>query len=157
MFGISYTTIPNVHILGYSLACPQTNIRRAGYAKVPKVVLEIWAPTKQVICLVELAAVLTLLHHEHHHLAGTDLMLFVDNSAAVSAFVKGRSGSADLDRLAQQIHLISYEIDVRIWIEYIETDANWADGVSRRGPDCHWARKHGFQVRTVEVPQLHRE
>ena len=65
---------------------------------------------------------------------------------------RGRSGCADLDYLAQRIHLHSYSTDTRIWVEYVESNANWADGTSREGPSCKWAASHGFQVRVVEVP-----
>ena len=140
--------------LGYCLACPQGGTRVAGYAKVPQSHLEKWAPKKQVICLVELAAVATLLAEEEALLQNSDVILFVDNSAAVSAYIKGRSGCPQLDALAQQIHLTAYRTDTRLWMEYVETTANWADGVSRRGLECPWAYANGFTVRTVRVPKL---
>ena len=121
---------------------------------MPQHLLETWAPTEQVICLVELMAVMLFLHNEEQLLHGTDILLFIDNSAALSALIKGRSGCADLDYLAQRIHLRAYSIDARLWVEYVETDANWADGVSREGPNCRWASSHDFRVRYVDVPDI---
>ena len=60
-------------------------------------------------------------------------MLFVDSRAAVSSYVKGRSGNSNLDGLSRWIHVRVYGMDLRIWVEYIEGAANWADGISREG------------------------
>ena len=49
---------------------------------------------QQVISMVELSAVSALLHNESKHLSGADVLLFVDNSAAISAFVKGGSSTS---------------------------------------------------------------
>ena len=104
--------------------------------------------------MVELVAIEILIHNEEENLRGTDVVLFVDNSVAISAFIKGRSGNADLDAMAQRIHLHCYRIDVRIWVEYVESDSNWADGTSREGLAGRWAATNNFTCRLVEVPAL---
>ena len=84
-----------------------------------------------------------------------DLIYFIDNSAALSALVKGRSGNPDMDWLARWVHLQTYHLNVRLWLEYVETDANWADGASRLGAPCDWAALHGFELKQAAWPRLH--
>ena len=86
---------------------------------------------------------------ESHQLRGADVLLFVDNSAAISAFVKGRSGSLAMDALARKVHLQTYAMDTRLWLEYVEATANWADGVSRDVVDNAWALQNHFTLRAV--------
>ena len=59
-----------------------------------------------------------------------------------------------MDALARKVHLQAYAMDTRLWLEYIETTANWADGVSRNGTTDAWALRHGFQLSRATLPQL---
>ena len=36
--------------------------------------------------------------------------------------------------------------------EYVESDANWSDGVSRFGVSDDWAVRHAFSILSMDVP-----
>ena len=76
---------------------------------------------------------------------------FVDNTAALMALIKGRSGNAALDHLAGQIHCAAYALDCLIHFEWIPSSQNWADGISRNGPSDSTAYKLGFPSRWTEI------
>ena len=52
----------------------------------------------------------------------------------------------------QTLQLLVARMGSRIWFEYIESDSNWADGISRNGVLDQWALEHGFVNKVVEVP-----
>ena len=48
-----------------------------------------------------------------------------------------------------------FMLKTTMWWEYVESNANWADGVSRKeGKHCRWAAAHGFSVVQVEGPKV---
>ena len=47
-----------------------------------------------------------------------------------------------------------FQLDIVIWWEFVESKANWSDGVARNGDKCLWAAEHGFTVETVAMPVL---
>ena len=79
-------------------------------------------------------------------------MFLVDNSPALAAAAKGCSKAWDLDRSAQVVQVLAASMGARVWFEYIESDANWADGISRNGVFDTWASEHGFPASVVELP-----
>ena len=81
----------------------------------------------------ELAAFFTMVETEGGNICGSDILAFVDNSAAPAALVTGKSGSSDMENMAQFIHLQCWNYDLRISAEYVESVANWADGTNRNG------------------------
>ena len=70
---------------------------------------------------------------------------FVDNIAALMALVKGRSNKDLLDQMALQIHAALYALECWIYFEWIASEANWSDGVSRVGLDDPWLQTHRFE------------
>ena len=99
----------------------------------------------------EAAAALTFVLSEWQHLAGREVLLFVDNTAALHALVKGVSGNTSLARTVQLLHLLSYQLHVIFWFEYVPSSQNWADGISRVGCEDPWACKRGFETRRLEM------
>ena len=65
--------------------------------------------------------------------------------------MKGHCNDPLLHIFTQLIHLLLFKLDVRVWWEWVETDANWSDGASRLFADCDWAANPEFSLR--EVPQ----
>ena len=41
---------------------------------------------------------------------------------------------------------------VRVWWEWVESDANWSDGASRDLKECSWAKRNGFKLEEVAQP-----
>ena len=51
------------------------------------------------------------------------------------------------------IHLLLAHLQADAWWEYIESEANWSDGASRKGVLDEWIHDHKFKVIKCEVPQ----
>ena len=45
---------------------------------------------------------------------------------------EGGSQNIHLDRAAAAVHLLMARLRVRAWFEFIKSEANWADGLSRK-------------------------
>ena len=75
---------------------------------------------------------------------------FIDNSAALATFVKGRSNNTDQDRISSLFHLACAELRVTSWFEYVESDSNWSDNISRH--DRSLVDKLQFPVTPMPLP-----
>jgi hypothetical protein len=62
---------------------------------------------------------------------GKSVLHFGDNEAANAIAINGSSKAADLNRLAHIHHLRLSEKDIRTWISYVPSAANFADDPSR--------------------------
>ena len=83
---------------------------------------------------------------------GRDVIWYIDNVAALSAFVKGGSEAEDLDRAAAVLSLAAARLQARFWFEYIQSESNWADELSRSLENSAWTVANGFALRRVQVP-----
>ena len=63
----------------------------------------------------------------------TDVLWFIDNEAAVSSLVKSTSKELDVHRISQATHALLGLLSSRCWFEWIDSDSNPADGLSREG------------------------
>ena len=68
------------------------------------------------------------------------MIAFVDNEAAVSTIIRGSSSTVDCTHLAELLHAILLKLSARIWVEWIDSDSNPADGLSRAGLNDHWQK-----------------
>ncbi|CAE8625797.1 unnamed protein product, partial [Polarella glacialis] len=121
-------------------------------AHVTEEVRSKWLPAATHIALIEMAAISTCLYLEGPRMAGRPLYIFIDNTAALFALVKGGSGNADLDKMAKQVwrHLLNLQCPA--CFEYVETKSNWSEGLSR--DDWEWTNKQRFVIRMVECANL---
>ena len=80
---------------------------------------------------------------------------FVDNIAALMALVRGRGNSESLDQMALRIHAALFSIRAWVYFEWVSSESNWADGISRDGLADPWQQRHRFEPgRCVGVPML---
>ena len=89
----------------------------------------------------------TLLLEETERLCGRDVVWFVDNTAALSGCVKGGSKEPTLAKLVALFWVLCYRLDCRVWLEFVESDANWSDGISRDLDKDEFSKEHGFTTR----------
>ena len=75
------------------------------------------------------------------------MLVLIDNTVALSALVKGGSGSACLDRMAHWVHCKLLHFSIHAYFEYIQSDSNWADSLSRHSQE--WGQRNGFIMRCV--------
>ena len=80
---------------------------------------------------------------------GRESIWFIDNAAAVSTLIRGSSRPEDIDNLAASAAFQNAELDHRVWYEWIDSDSNPADGLSRDGLADTWTRKQGWDLKDV--------
>ena len=66
-------------------------------------------------------------------LRGEDIMFFIDNQSLCCSFVKGCSRSWDIQIIATCWHLVCLQMGCRVWIEWVPSESNPADILSREG------------------------
>lgn len=81
----------------------------------------------------ELAAALTpFLSLPDHWLRGRPVELWIDNSGAIGALIKGYSGVPDCARIVNMFHFAAAKAGVQsLWIDYVPSESNPADIPSR--------------------------
>ena len=86
---------------------------------------------------------------------GRPVELWVDNSPAVGSLIKGYSGVPDCARIINMFHFAIARLGIAsLWIDYVPTESNPADGPSRlheMGPDegAATVRELGLPVEAV--------
>ena len=85
-------------------------------------------------------------------LSGQDLLWFVDNEAAVAALVRSSTSQEDVHLLAQAVHINLHSLGCRIWIEWIDSESNVSDGLSRLGSADPWTRSQNWCVHDYPFP-----
>ena len=63
---------------------------------------------------------------------------FIDNEAAASAMIKGDSRLPVVGTMAMCVQLLSIRYKVAIWFEWVDSNSNLADGLSRDGAEDPW-------------------
>ena len=101
-------------------------------------------PQKTYIAQLELFMILVGITNFAQDIRGLRGIWFVDNIAALMALVRGRSDSQSLDLLARQIHAALFAIGVDIYFEWVASEDNWSDGISRTGLADQWHQQNGF-------------
>ena len=91
-----------------------------------------------------------LLVREADRLKGRNVIWFVDNTNALFSVVKGNSGCAVLRKLVAQFWILSFRLGAMCWLEYVDSKANWSDGISRRFANDEFVIREGFQVCETE-------
>ena len=64
----------------------------------------------------------------------------------------GDSRQNDLNAMAEAIHGITFALHCHVYYEWVESAANWADGICRGGRRDTWLLRHKFKVRDCTVP-----
>ena len=84
-------------------------------------------------------------------LRGRSVIWYCDNTNAMHAFVKGASCNATLERLVFIFWVLMFNLDCQVWIEWVDSDSNWSDGISREFDADEWIKKHNFPAVPVEL------
>ena len=90
-------------------------------------------PRQTQIIALELLAVAGALCSFRNEIAGHDIIVFCDNQSVCAALSKGASKALDLQFFATAFHTLCKEFHCCPWIEWVPTDANPADSLSRIG------------------------
>jgi hypothetical protein len=85
-------------------------------------------------------------------LRGRDVIFFIDNEAATSALIRGSTKEADVMSIVQAAHWELINYDIRAWFEWIDSDANPSDGLSRDGLDDEWTLRQNWNLEIASNP-----
>ena len=121
-------------------------------------VFSTWETARNPIAKVEAYALILGVIYHWDSLKNRDMIWFVDNSTALYSAVKGSSGDTDVETMIQVFYLLSWVGNFRVYWEFVESAANWADGASRLLLEDRWHVQHGFQIEQVapiSIPRLH--
>ena len=115
-----------------------------------------WLERRQQIYPAETIAVVLAMAIFAPALQGRDLIAFCDNSAAVATLIRGTAQSADVLRMAEVATLQQLTHGIRLWVEWVDSQSNPADGLSRAGLRDGWTLAQDWvlhEIRT-QVPNL---
>ena len=107
-----------------------------------------WSDRQQQIFPAEVAAVPLALALFRQECAGRDVIAFVDNEAAVSSLIRGSTKVGDTNALVELSHALSLLLHTRVWIEWIDSESNPSDGLSRLGVEDPWTRSQNVHLQS---------
>ena len=81
-------------------------------------------------------------------------VVFVDNVPALMALCNGSARSTSLDNMARVLHGLLFALKAEVYFEYVESDSNWTDEISRRGAKGTWSHSNGFRLGGAGLPSL---
>jgi hypothetical protein len=61
---------------------------------------------------------------------------------------------ADTSAIAVALRAIFARLGARVWVEYVESASNPADGLSRAGLEDAWTKAQGWTLKEVPCPNL---
>ena len=121
--------------------------RPKGYTMIlGKEFVDALLPRKTQIFAAEAIAVLAALVLLPDLFAHKELLWFIDNESAVSSLIRGGSKAEDVGQLAAATHLALIERQCAAWFEWIDSDSNPADGLSRDGLLDQWTIQQGWEL-----------
>ena len=119
---------------------------------LPRYLTDTWGQRIQQIFPAEAVALPLATWALAEHLRGTDVIWFIDNEAAASAGIRASSGLPEVDVMVQAAHWMWMELDIRVWIEWIDSLSNPSDGLSRAGWEDAWTLRQQWQRMHVGDP-----
>ena len=112
---------------------------------VPKRIIKKWIPRKTQIVPIEMIAPILALETFRDRLVGADVIILIDSEAVEAALIKGYSSKEDLYDLISVFWDVVFELQIRVFIDRVATDANPADWPSRgdltRGEKAGWSSR----------------
>ena len=91
----------------------------------------------------------------HDHLREKDVVWFIDNESAAACAIRGSSQLPEVDVAVQAAHLLWLHLGCRVWIEWVDSDSNPADGLSRAGFQDPWTQDQGWNLTHPGAPPWH--
>ena len=83
---------------------------------------------------------------------GRDVLCFIDNEAAASTIIRGATREEDVQGIAELTQFLWAALQCRVWIEWIDSDSNPSDGLSRDGLLCEWCSSRGVTPELAAPP-----
>ena len=93
-------------------------------------------------------------HNAAHFLQGRDVIWYVDNQTACQHLIKYTSSVHDLSILAAVTQLLLTRLSCRVYWEYVESEANPVDELSRDGLRDAWTLAQNWELLQAQLPAL---
>ena len=114
--------------------------------KLPDSLVASWIPRRQQIFPAETAAIPIALAALQKWVGRRDVVVFCDNESAVSTLIRGASRAEDCAQLAELTHALLVQLSTRMCVEWVDSESNPADGLSRLGLSDPWTRAQGYSL-----------
>ena len=118
---------------------------------VPPAWIAEWEPRETHIFAAEAFCSLLVPFNLPHLFHGQDILWFIDNEAA-AAIIRGSSFSVDVDATVQIAAVMLLRMESRLWVEWINSDSNPSDGLSRAGLSDEWTMAPGWELSVAQLP-----
>ena len=119
---------------------------------MPTTITSAWKPRTQQIFPAEAVALPVATWMSKDFIKGKDVVWFIDNEAVAAAAIRGSSGEEDVSTMVQATHLLWMHLGCRVWIEWVDSLSNPADGLSRGGLSDPWTLQQEWQLAESPVP-----
>ena len=132
---------------GFLAVCYEPNHRQLRVGRVVDIPLDVyrhWGTHETYIAHLEMLMILVAMIDLAPLLRGRRGVWYIDNVAALMAMVRGRANNADLDKRAEILQGAMFALRIWIYFEWVESDSNWSDGISREGLNDPWQAANGF-------------
>jgi hypothetical protein len=133
---------------------PSHGLPLGGTTVVPHWVIQTWQQRQQQIYPGETLAAVIVPLLDADSLISKSVIWFIDNEAATAALIRASTSEPDVLTLVQQAHLQFSRLQTRIWFEWIDTESNPADGLSRDGTNDEWTLSQHWLLREFPFPSL---
>ena len=80
--------------------------------------------------------------------------MFVDNVGVLALLTKGAAAPDDLSHVVGLCHLLLARHRIRVWWEYVDSDSNPTDGLSRYFAADPLAKEQGWRPVEVREPNF---
>ena len=118
--------------LGIVVRDSMTGVDRHSDQALPPWVFDYLSPTYHTLVMqAEMIAPIAALLSRPADFAGRSIVLFIDNTGALSSLLHGYSSKPDCARLCNVFHLLVASLRCHVWFEWIPSEANISDLPSR--------------------------
>jgi hypothetical protein len=107
---------------------------------------------KQQITQVETLASALILEHVPQVLENLDAIWFIDNQGGEAGLISGYSSQEDSACMLGTVHIVLASLSCRVWWEYVPSEVNPSDGLSRDGIKDLWTISQGWDLLEVDLP-----
>ena len=106
----------------------------------------------QLLNIAEAFAPIAALETSPEIFEDSEVLWFVDNEGAVSSLIRGAARVEDIDAVAALTTVQAAKLKSSLWYEWIDSDSNPADGLSRDGVEDGWTKAQGWDLRDLGSP-----
>ena len=131
--------------LGWVLFTNNVTTPMGSWYDITASLLQNWELTHPIMA-VEAFAFLTAIWQHRDLLTGKDVIFSIDNEAAASAMIKGDSRLPVVGTTATRVQWLLIRHHIAVWFEWVDSDSNLADGLSRDGAADSWTLEQDWAL-----------